>query len=83
MKPVKVIGECGEDVHGTKVTFWPDPTIFEETVFDYSTLKERLRETAFLTKRLKINLQDEREGSEGAVAAEPYLTVWLLSTVPL
>ena len=59
-EPVKVIGECGEDVHGTKVTFWPDPTIFEETVYDYDTLKQRLRETAFLTKGLRIVLCDNR-----------------------
>ena len=52
-EPVKVIGECGEDKHGTKVTFWPDGSIFEETVFDYDTLKQRLRETAFLTKGFK------------------------------
>ncbi len=39
---------------GTKVTFHPDPTIFEETVYDYDTLKQRLRETAFLTKGLKL-----------------------------
>ena len=60
-EPVKVIGECGEDKHGTKVTFWPDASIFEETVFDYDTLKQRLRETAFLTKGLRIALTDLRE----------------------
>ena len=57
---VKVIGECGDDKHGTKVTFLPDPTIFEETVYDYDTLKQRLRETAFLTKGLRITLKDKR-----------------------
>ena len=56
-----MIGECGEDKHGTKVTFWPDASIFEETVFDYDTLKQRLRETAFLTKGLRIVLTDLRE----------------------
>ena len=56
-----MIGECGEDKHGTKVTFWPDGSIFEETVFDYDTLKQRLRETAFLTKGLRIVLTDLRE----------------------
>ncbi|HIX16336.1 MAG TPA: DNA topoisomerase (ATP-hydrolyzing) subunit B [Candidatus Hungatella pullicola] len=61
MYPLKVIGECGPDDHGTKVTFLPDSTIFEETVFDYDTLKIRLRETAFLTKNLKITLKDDRE----------------------
>lgn len=62
-EPVKVIGECDADKHGTKVTFWPDGTIFEETVYDYDTLKQRLRETAFLTKGLRIVLTDTREGS--------------------
>jgi len=59
--PLKVAGECPEDQTGTKVTFLPDKTIFEETVYDYNTLKQRLRETAFLTKNLKIILRDERE----------------------
>ncbi|MCI5917954.1 MAG: DNA topoisomerase (ATP-hydrolyzing) subunit B [Roseburia sp.] len=62
-EPVKVIGECDAEKHGTKVTFWPDGTIFEETVYDYDTLKQRLRETAFLTKGLRIVLTDTREGS--------------------
>ena len=60
-EPVKVIGECGEDKHGTKVTFWPDGSIFEETVFDYDTLKQRFREMAFLTKGLRISLTDLRD----------------------
>ena len=59
--PLKVIGECPPDEHGTKVTFMPDETIFEETVFDYNTLRIRLRETAFLTKNLRIILRDNRE----------------------
>ncbi len=59
--PVKVVGECSQDEHGTKVTFMPDKTIFEETVFDYNTLRIRLRETAFLTKNLRIILKDDRE----------------------
>ncbi len=49
---------------GSTITFLPDDTIFEETVFDYDILKERLRETAFLTKGLKINLTDKREEQE-------------------
>ena len=61
MYPLKVIREAGPDEHGTKVTFLPDETIFEETVFDYDTLKIRLRETAFLTKNLKIILRVNRE----------------------
>ena len=60
-EPVKVIGECSEEQHGTKVTFLPDPSIFEETVYEYDTLKQRLRETAFLTKGLRIVLHDARE----------------------
>ena len=58
---VKIIGTCDMEKHGTKVTFMPDPTIFEETVYDYDTLKQRLRETAFLTKGLRIILSDTRE----------------------
>ena len=61
MYPLKVKGDCPADMHGTRVTFLPDPEIFEETVFDYDTLKVRLRETAFLTKNLKIILRDDRE----------------------
>ena len=59
--PLTVIGECDPDKTGTKVTFLPDGTIFEETVFDYGVLRQRLREMAFLTKNLKIVLHDERE----------------------
>ena len=57
---VRVIDECGDDKHGTKVTFQPDASIFEETEYDYDTLKQRLRETAFLTKGLRIVLSDAR-----------------------
>ena len=60
---VKIVGQCEESLHGTKVHFLPDPEIFEETVYDYDTLKQRLRETAFLTKGLKITLKDVRENS--------------------
>lgn len=60
MYPLKVVGECEPDQTGTRVTFKPDETIFETTVFDYDTLKVRLRETAFLTKALKITLTDHR-----------------------
>ena len=58
MYPLKEIGKASHT--GTKVTFMPDDTIFEETVFDYDTLRNRLREMAFLTKGLKINLNDLR-----------------------
>ncbi len=61
MYPLKVVGECDPSIHGTEVTFYPDGEIFEETEFDYDTLKIRLRETAFLTKNLKIILRDDRE----------------------
>ena len=61
MYPLKVVGECAQDKHGTRVVFLPDKEIFEETVYDYDTLKVRLRETAFLTKNLKITLRDDRE----------------------
>ncbi len=62
--PLKVVGECEPEKTGTKVCFKPDATIFEETVYDYNTLKTRLRETAFLTKGIKIVLEDKREGME-------------------
>lgn len=58
---LRVEGECDPEKTGTKVVFLPDKEIFEETVFDYSVLKQRLREMAFLTKGLKITLRDERE----------------------
>ena len=64
VQPMTVIGECDKRQHGTKVHFLPDPEIFEETVYDYDTLKVRLRETAFLTKALKITLTDVRDGKE-------------------
>ncbi len=59
-KKLEVIDSCPEDLTGTMVTFMPDDTIFEETVFDFDILKTRLRETAFLTKNLKIILRDMR-----------------------
>ena len=60
-RPVEITGTCKKSKTGTKVTFLPDDTIFEETVYDYDILKQRLRETAFLTKNLKIVLRDDRE----------------------
>ena len=54
------VGTCEESYTGTTVTFMPDDTIFEETVFDYKVLKQRLREMAFLTKNLKISITDNR-----------------------
>ena len=65
--PLKEIGTCEEEHTGTKVTFSPDPEIFEDTVYDYDTLRTRLRETAFLTKGIRISLKDERgEGKESS-----------------
>ena len=61
---LKVIGKCDAEKTGTKVTFLPDDEIFEETVFDFNTLKNRFREMAFLTKGLKIVLKDNREEQE-------------------
>ena len=57
---LKVIGECEPDKTGTKVTFLPDDSIFEETEYDYDTLKQRFREMAFLTRGLRISLSDLR-----------------------
>ena len=61
----KVVTELEElgatDRHGTTVTFLPDEEIFEDTVFDYATIKQRLREMAFLTKGIRISLTDKRE----------------------
>ncbi len=59
--PVKIVGDCPLEKTGTDVCFLPDKEIFEETVFHFDTLKTRLRETAFLTKNLKIILRDDRE----------------------
>ena len=56
-----MVREVSPDLHGTVVHFMPDSEIFETTVYDYETLRVRLRETAFLTKNLKITLTDERE----------------------
>jgi len=61
IQDMTVIGECDPEKHGTEVHFLPDPEIFEETIYDYETLKVRLRETAFLTKALRITLRDVRD----------------------
>lgn len=57
---LEVVGTCDPEKTGTKVTFLPDKEIFEETIFDYDILKQRLREMAFLTKNIRIDLIDER-----------------------
>ena len=61
MYSLKVVGDCEPGRTGTTVSFQPDPEIFEETVFDFNTLKHRFREIAFLTKGLKIIARDKRE----------------------
>ena len=58
MYPLKVVGDTNK--RGTQVVFLPDKEIFEETVFDFDTLRQRLREMAFLTKGIKITLIDKR-----------------------
>ena len=62
VEPLKKIGDS--ERHGSTVTFLPDSSIFEDTIFDYETLKQRLREMAFLTKGVKIIFRDKREGQE-------------------
>lgn len=57
---MQIIADAPEDKSGTKVTFLPDKTIFDDWIYDYDTLRTRLRETAFLTKGLKITLTDLR-----------------------
>ncbi len=57
---LQIIADAPEDKSGTKVTFLPDKTIFDDWIYDYDTLRTRLRETAFLTKGLKITLTDLR-----------------------
>lgn len=59
--PLKIVGECPEEQSGTEVHFLPDKEIFEETVFDYNILKQRLREMAFLTKNIRMTLVDDRD----------------------
>ena len=88
MYPLKIVGDCPSDKHGTKVTFLPDKIIFEETVYDYDTLKIRLRETAFLTKNLKIILRDDREDKKEKVfhyegGIKEFVTYLNRSNVPL
>ncbi len=65
LSDLTVVGECDPEKHGTRVSFLPDPEIFKETqVYDFSVLRQRLREMAFLTKNLRIELHDERPGQE-------------------
>ena len=67
MYPLKIVGSCDPEKTGTKVTFLPDKEIFEDTVYDFDVLKNRLREMAFLTKGIKIILRDDREDKKEKV----------------
>ncbi len=60
--PLKIVGKT--DKRGTTITFWPDDEIFETTIFNYDTMKNRFREIAFLNKGLVISLEDKRPGKE-------------------
>jgi len=64
VQPLTVIGECDIDRTGTTVTFKPDPTIFDTTIYDYDTLMVRTRELAFLNKGLKLTLRDDRDSED-------------------
>ncbi|MGV8140941.1 MAG: ATP-binding protein, partial [Candidatus Woesearchaeota archaeon] len=57
---LEIIGECNQADTGTIIHFWPDDSIFTETVFDFQILESRLRELAFLNKGIKVTLRDER-----------------------
>ena len=67
MYPLKIVGSCDPEKTGTKVTFLPDKEIFEDTVYDFDVLKNRLRDMAFLTKGIKIILRDDREDKKEKV----------------
>lgn len=60
-EPLTVIGDCEANRTGTWVTFKPDPEIFDTDIYDYDTLKVRVRELAFLNKGLRITLRDDRD----------------------
>ena len=64
VQPLTVIGECAENRTGTTVTFKPDPEIFDTEIYDYETLKVRVRELAFLNKGLKLTLRDDRDDED-------------------
>ena len=57
---LKILGDA--EGSGSKTTFWPDPEIFDETIYDYDILQNRMREMAFLNKGLRITIEDKREG---------------------
>ena len=64
VEPLKIIGECEANRTGTSVTFKPDPTIFDSDIYDYETLKVRVRELAFLNRGLALTLRDDRDGED-------------------
>ena len=64
VQPLTVIGDCDINRTGTTVTFKPDPTIFDTTIYDYETLMVRTRELAFLNKGLKLTLRDDRDNED-------------------
>lgn len=64
MYPLKIIGDCDPEKTGSVIKFLPDETIFEETIFSFETLQQRIREMAFLTKNVKMIIRDKREGQE-------------------
>ena len=72
--PVKEVGTT--DIRGTEVTFKPDPTIFEDTVFSYETLTDRMRELSFLNKQVRITITDHREKDDegNSISKEFYST---------
>ncbi len=90
VRKLEVVGSCEAEKTGTKVTFFPDDTIFEDIEFDFNVLKQRFREMAFLTKGLKIVLKDERP-EEGPVeisfhyegGIKEFVTYLNRSTTPL
>ena len=61
VEPLHVIGECAENRTGTTVSFKPDPEIFDTDIYDYNTLKVRIRELAFLNRGLKLTIRDDRD----------------------
>ena len=64
VEPLKIIGDCDVNRTGTTVTFKPDPEIFDTDIYDYNTLKVRVRELAFLNRGLRITLRDDRDDED-------------------
>ncbi len=64
VEPLKIVGECEQNRTGTWVTFKPDPDIFDTDIYDYNTLKVRIRELAFLNQGLNLTLRDDRDDED-------------------